>query len=86
MNDKELMQDLLATEKHVISSYSSGIIESSCMNLRNTLINNFKSSQEIQYKVFDSMKQRGWYPTKDALPDEVSQLKTESTQMMSELK
>ncbi|MGH4126104.1 MAG: spore coat protein [Clostridium sp.] len=86
MSEKDLMQDLLATEKQVISAYSTGITESSCQNLRNTLIDNFKNNQTIQYKIFDAMKQKGWYPTKDAPDNEVQQLKTEATQMMNELK
>ena len=32
------------------------------------------------------MKQKGWYPTKDAPDNEVQQLKNEATQMMNELK
>lgn len=86
MNEKEMMQDLLTTEKQVISSYSTGITESSCPNLRNTLVNNFKSAQDIQYKVFDAMKQKGWYTSKDAPANEVQQLKNEANQMMTELK
>jgi spore coat protein F len=84
--EKDLMHDLLATEKQTISAYSTGITETSCQNLRNTLVNNFKNAQDIQYKVFDAMKQKGWYTTKDAADNEVQQLKTESTQMMNELK
>ena len=86
LTEKDLMSDLLTTEKHIISSYSVGITESSCTNLRNTLINNFKSSQDVQYKVFDAMRQKGWYPTKDASDTEVQDLKTKSNQMMNELK
>lgn len=86
MCEKDLMQDLLATEKQVISAYSTGITESSCQNLRNTLIDNFKNDQNIQYKIFDAMKQKGWYPTKDAPDNEVQQLKDEATQMMNDLK
>lgn len=86
MNEKEMMQDLLTTEKQVISAYSTGITESSCPNLRNTLVNNFKSAQDIQYKVFDAMKQKGWYTSKDAPANEVQQLKNEANQMMTELK
>ena len=85
MNDKELTSDLLSSEKHVISSYGTGITESSCQNLRNALITNFTSAQDLQYKVFDSMKTRGWYPTKDAPSSEVTQLKTEAKQTQSEL-
>ncbi|WPC42236.1 spore coat protein [Clostridium sp. JS66] len=86
MNDKEMAQDLLATEKQVISAYSTGITESSCMNLRNTLVDNFKNAQEVQYKVFDAMRQKGWYATKDAPDNEVQQLKNECNQMSGTLK
>ncbi|WP_010238928.1 spore coat protein [Clostridium arbusti] len=84
--EKEIMEDLLITEKQLISSYSTGITETSCTNLRNTLVNNFRSSQDIQYKVFDAMKKRGWYPTKDAPSNEVQQIKDQATQMVSELR
>lgn len=86
MNEKELMHDLLTTEKANISAYSTGITESSCPNLRDTLINNFKNAQDVQYKVFDAMRQKGWYPTKDAPESEVTQLKNETNQMARELK
>ena len=86
MNEKELMQDLLTSEKQVVSAYSTGITETSCQNLRNTLVNNFRNAQDVQFKVFDAMKQKGWYPTKDAPTTEVNQLKNEATKMMGELK
>lgn len=85
MNDKELAQDLLTCEKQVISAYSTGITESSCMNLRNTLVDNLKNVQEVQFKVFDAMKQKGWYTTKDAPENEVQQLKTECSEMGNSL-
>ncbi|OAA91838.1 spore coat protein [Clostridium ljungdahlii] len=86
MNEQELMHDLLASEKQVISAYSTGITETSCTNLRSTLVNNFKNAQDIQYKIFDTMRQKGWYPTKDAPESDVQQLKNESNQMMSSLR
>ncbi len=86
MKEKDLIQDLLTSEKQGISAYSTGITETSCPNLRDTLVNNFKSAQDIQYKVFDAMKQKGWYATKDAADNEVNQLKNEANQMMGELK
>jgi spore coat protein CotF len=86
LSEKDLMQDALTTEKQVISAYSVGITESSCQNLRNTLVNNFKSAQDVQYKIYDAMKQKGWYQTKDAPDNDVQDLKNKSTQMSTELK
>lgn len=85
MNEKEIMQDLLTSEKQIISAYSTGITESSCTNLRDTLVNNFKNAEDVQYKIFDTMRQKGWYPTKDAQASDVQQLKNESNQMMGSL-
>ncbi|WP_035292093.1 spore coat protein [Clostridium sp. KNHs214] len=84
--EQELMQDILATEKQVISAYSTGITESSCPNLRNVLVDNFSRTQDIQYKVYDAMRQKGWYQTKDAQDNEVQQAKSKSTTMMNSLK
>lgn len=83
--EKDMLHDLLSTEKQTLGSYSSGITESSCVNLRNTLLNNYQGAQDIQYKIFDTMRQKGWYPTKDAPSNEVQQVKTQSQQMMQEL-
>lgn len=85
LKEKDMLQDLLATEKQTISAYSTGITESSCQNLRETMLSNYRNAQNIQYKVFDTMKQKGWYKTKDAPSDEVQTIKNESTQMMNEL-
>nr|WP_084052086.1 spore coat protein [Desulfonispora thiosulfatigenes] len=84
-SEQELMNDILATEKQVISAYSTGITESSCPNLRNTLINNFKSAQDIQYKVFNAMEQKGWYQTEDAASNQVQQAKQKANEMSSKL-
>jgi len=86
LSEKDLMHDLLATEKQVISSYSTGITETSCPNLRNTLVSNFKNAQDTQYKVFDAMRQKGWYAVKDAADTDVQKAKDDANTMMNELK
>ncbi|MCT8975954.1 spore coat protein [Clostridium sp. CX1] len=85
MQEKDLMQDLLTSEKQVISAYSTGITEASCQNLRDTLVNNFKNVEDVQYKIFDAMKQKGWYATKDAPDADVTKAKNDANKMMGEL-
>ncbi|MDT8716366.1 spore coat protein [Clostridium sp. 19966] len=85
LSNKDILQDILTTEKHGISSYSSGITESSCNNLRDTLVGNLKSSEEVQYKVFDAMRQKGWYTIKDAPESEIQELKNSSNTLMNEI-
>lgn len=86
LTDKDILQDLLATEKQVVTAYSTGITESSCTNLRSTLVNNFNNVQNVQYRVFDAMRQKGWYPTKDAPQNEVDTIKTDAQQTMNSLR
>ena len=86
LSEKELINDLLAGEKQVISAYSTGMTESSCPNLRNTLEDNFKNVEQTQYEIFHAMNQKNWYPIKDADSNEVQQLKNETTTMSSQLK
>jgi len=85
LSEKDLMHDLLATEKQVVSAYSTGITETSCPNLRNTLVTNFKNAQDTQYKIFDAMKQKGWYTIKDAADSDVQKAKDDANTMMNEL-
>ncbi len=85
-SEKELMHDLLATEKQVIGAYSTGMTESSCLNLRNTLEKNFKNVEQVQYEIFNAMQQKGWYQVKDAPANEVQQLKNDSNTLAGNLK
>lgn len=86
LTEQELMNDLLASEKQVVSAYSVGITETSCANLRNVLVNNFKNAQDMQYKVYDTMQLKGWYQTKDAPATDVQQAKSKANQMSGQLK
>jgi spore coat protein F len=85
LSEKDLMHDLLATEKQVISAYGTGLTETSCTNLRDTLVTNFKNAQDTQYKVFDAMRQKGWYQIKDAQDADVQKAKDDANTMANEL-
>lgn len=83
--EKELMNDLIASEKQVTSAYNVGITEASCQNLRQHLTKCLNESQDIQYQLFNAMQQRGWYQTKQAQTQEVQSAKTKYNQMKNEL-
>lgn len=85
-SEKELMHDLLASEKQVIHAYSTGMTESSCTNLRNTLEDNLRNVEQIQYEIFNVMQQKNWYQIKEAPANEVQQLKNESNTMAGNMK
>jgi spore coat protein CotF len=70
-SEKELMNDLLMSEKQVSSAYTVGITESSCPN---------------QADIFKAMAQRGWYNFKKAPLRDVQAAKDKFNQIKSELR
>ena len=85
MTKKELMRDLLMSEKHGTEGYTSGVTESSCTNLRKVLTQCEQNIFNCQENVFNAMNSRGWYPTKKSDTQEVQQAKDTFNQMKSEL-
>ncbi|WP_026478924.1 spore coat protein [Alkaliphilus transvaalensis] len=85
LSEKELMNDLLASEKQVCSAYNTGITEASCQNLRQHLTSCLNDTQNIQYQIFDAMQQRGWYQTKKAQTQDVQSAKTKYNQEQNQL-
>lgn len=85
MNEKELMNDLLNTEKEIAKLYTTAITESSCPNMRQVLTQNMQQTCTDQYNLFDQMRTKGYYQTKDAQADEVQQAKQKFTTMRNQL-
>ncbi|MDF2546664.1 MAG: spore coat protein [Anaerosolibacter sp.] len=84
--EKELMNDLLMSEKQVSSAYTAGITESSCPKLRQVLEGCEKNVFTNQEDIFKAMAQRGWYNLKKAPTQDVQTAKDKFNQMKSELK
>ena len=85
MQDKDMIHDLLNSEKFIISGYSTGMTETSCENLKRTLMDNYQKVQTLQYNIFNTMNQKGWYPVKDADSQEVQKVKDSAIQLLNEL-
>lgn len=85
LNDQDIMDDLLTMEKQIISAYNTGITEASCQNLRQTLTSNLLETQQLQYTIFDSMKKKGWYQTKDAQDQDVNNAKNKYSNIKNQL-
>ena len=85
MTDQDQLTDLLTQEKHMIGTYSAMVAEASCPNLRGVLTNNMSDTVADQYQVFSQMRQRGWYPGKDAPTPEVDAAKQKFTQMKQQM-
>ena len=86
MTEKDLLNDLLNQEKQMMASCALSIQEASCPNLRKLLTNQFNQICQDQYRVFDQMRQKGYYVPKDADDKDVQKAKNNMKNMARELR
>ncbi len=82
LSERELLTDLLHTEKDMMKTYAGNCTEASSPELRQILMRNMTECSNDQYTVFDEMRKRSMYNTKNAPQQELQTAK----QTMQELK
>ena len=70
-SEKDILTDVLNTEKQLIANYGTYIAEASNPELRQVLSSNLSQTVQDQYQTFDFMSMRGWYPTKPAQQQDI---------------
>jgi spore coat protein CotF len=85
MGEKEILSDLLNTEKQIIGSYATAISESTCANMRQVLMKNAQETIEDQFSLFNVLINKGYYQAKDAPEQDVQQAKQKFQQVQSQL-
>lgn len=73
MNDKMLLQDLLATVKLSCDLLLNGTIESSSENVRDAFNSTLFENLKIQNEIAQKMTDKGWYEKKLAEPTKIHQ-------------
>lgn len=63
MEDKEILNDVLVSEKAMTGSYNTFTNECSTKQVRNAFLDLLNEEHQMQSSVFDEMQKRGWYPT-----------------------
>jgi spore coat protein F len=81
LSEKEILNDLLLTEKQGTSSLNTYITESTCANLRQNLKGILQDMYSIHENLYNTMNQKGWYTPSDAPSQEVQKVKTEFNQL-----
>jgi spore coat protein CotF len=75
MTEQELLTDLLNQEKQMMTLCAAGIQEASSMSLRKLLTTQFTQTSQDQFELFDQMREKGYYQTRDATSQQVQQVK-----------
>ena len=76
MQDKELFNDMLTSQKQLTANYSLFANECSSKNLRSDMLKILTDEHTIQAQLFDEMQTRGWYQTQPAEQQKIDAAKT----------
>ena len=75
MNDKEIMEGILLTTKGVCDLYLHGAIESATPKVHDAFNTALNDALCMQNGIYASMQSRGWYPSQQAQPQSIQQVK-----------
>ena len=76
LTDREIMDDVLTSQKHITGVYNT--FSNECVNqqLQNDMVNILKEEHGIQFTVFSEMQKRGWYSPCAAEAQKINDTKT----------
>ncbi len=84
LTERELLTDLLHTEKDMAKTYAGNITECASPALRQLLTRHMTECAEDQLCIFEEMQSRNMYPTKQAQQQEVETAKQAMQQLQNE--
>ena len=60
LSEKELLKDLIMSEKELAYSYNNTIMESPSQDLRKLLSSCLADTQDTQHSIYNALEKRGW--------------------------
>lgn len=75
MGEKEIISDVLYSQKHITETYNTFANECSAPTVRDTFLNLLEEEHQMQAEVFSEMQKRGWYQPEQAQPQKIAQVK-----------
>lgn len=85
MTDKEIMDDVLSSQKMITGTYNTFTNECVNQQLRTDFLNILREEHNLQQSVFDQMKTRGWYTPECAEQQKISNMYTKFTNIKQTL-
>ena len=74
--DREIMDDILTSQKHITGVYNTFSNECVNENLQADMLSILKEEHNMQFDVFCDMQKRGWYSPAAAEQQKVTEAKT----------
>lgn len=73
LTDKEILEDMLASQKAITGSYNTFANECAHQCVRTDMMNILQDEHNLQASLFTEMQKRGWYPTENADAQKITQ-------------
>ena len=73
LNDKLMLQDVLAHLRDLMTQSGMAIQHSNCQNMRNVVTKTCARTTAHQYEIFKYMNENGMYPIKNCTDQELSE-------------
>lgn len=86
MNDKDILTDILITEKNMSDNYSIALNEMSNEYLYKELFTIFEETKKAQRRIFNLLFQKGWYALERADANKINQKYQEYNALLGEMK
>ena len=81
MTEKEMMTDLLSSEKFLTGVYNTYCCEAATSNVKSTLMSLLQDVHRMQEEIFGEMSSRGWYQLEKAEEQKLNSEKQKFSQM-----
>ena len=72
-DDKTMMTDMLSSQKFIAQNYNNYAGECSSKQSKAKLMKILNEEHDIQFKIFEQMNSKGWYPVTPAPQDKINE-------------
>ena len=76
LGDKEIMDDVLSSQKHITGTYNTFSNECVNVKLKSDFLNILREEHNLQSSVFAQMQQNGWYSPAPAQTQQINQTRS----------
>lgn len=83
--DKEIMDDVLNSQKHISDIYNTYSNECTNQQLQDDMLKILREEHTIQFNVFGEMQKRGWYSPSAAQAQMINETKTKFENIATQL-
>ena len=85
MNDKDYLNDVLLSFKHLVSSYGIALNEASNKEIYKLFFNLLETTSKIQFDLFECAFKNGWYQLETVDEKKIEKTHDKFTKCLSEL-